>query len=80
MGACAFPILDLEDTARISAAEVWGGFLRRIGEASQRYEPDVVLTARIREESDGEGKWLISRRGFALIRICSNVRSDLANS
>ena len=50
-----FPILDLEDTARISAAEVWGAFLKRIGQASERYEPDVVLTARIREES---GRWV----------------------
>ena len=75
-----FPILDLEDTARISAAEVWGGFLRRIGEASQRYEPDVVLTARIREESGRwVGKWSyrLDEDWFSLEFVAMSV-SDLA--
>ncbi len=49
-----FPILDLEDKATISAAEVWGSFLDRIERASQRYDPDGVVTARIQEKS---GRW-----------------------
>ena len=49
-----FPIMDLEDTAQISTAEVWGAFLERINLASKRYGPDAVVTARINEES---GRW-----------------------
>ncbi len=50
-----FPILDLEDASRISPAEVWGAFLDRIGDASGRYNPDVILTGRGQEE--GPGRW-----------------------
>ena len=53
-----FPILDLEDTSQISTAEVWGAFLDRIKQASGRYEPDAVVTARIQEASGRwSGKW-----------------------
>ena len=49
-----FPILDLEDAAQITTAEVWGAFLDRIEGASRRYEPDTVMTARIQEDA---GRW-----------------------
>ena len=54
-----FPILDLEDAASISSAEIWGAFLDRIEEASERYNPDAILTARIQQESAGNwsGHW-----------------------
>jgi len=45
-----FPILDIEDASQVSAAEVWGAFLERIDGASDRYNPDSVLTARIHNE------------------------------
>lgn len=48
-----FPILDLEDASKISAAEVWGSFLERIEQASLRYRPDAVLTARVQQEFGG---------------------------
>ena len=51
-----FPILDIEDASQVSAAEVWGAFLERIDGASDRYNPDSVLTARIQGEQ-GE-RWL----------------------
>ncbi len=54
-----FPILDIEDASQVSAAEVWGAFLERIDGASDRYNPDSVLTARIHSEP-GErwsGRW-----------------------
>ena len=54
-----FPILDIEDASQVSAAEVWGAFLERIDGASDRYNPDSVLTARIHNEQ-GErwsGRW-----------------------
>tara|TARA_B110000977_G_scaffold106967_1_gene139307 strand:+ start:799 stop:1878 length:1080 start_codon:yes stop_codon:yes gene_type:complete len=52
-----FPILDIEDASQVSTAEVWGAFLERIDSASDRYNPDAVLTARIRSES-GE-RWSV---------------------
>jgi hypothetical protein len=50
-----FPLLDLEDSAALSTAEVWGSFLGRIDDASDRYNPDSVLTARI--QKDKLGRW-----------------------
>ena len=50
-----FPLLDLEDSASLSTAEVWGVFLGRIDEASMRYNPDSVLTGRI--QKDTVGRW-----------------------
>lgn len=50
-----FPLLDLEDSASLSTAEVWGAFLGRIDDASLRYKPDSVLTARI--QKDSVGRW-----------------------
>ncbi len=54
-----FPILDLEDRSRVSTAEVWGVFLGRIEMASERYSPDVMMTARVLQEADGRwsGSW-----------------------
>ena len=54
-----FPLLDLTDSYSISAPEVWGGFLDRVGSASNRYNPDLVLTGRIRQMSSRRwsGKW-----------------------
>ena len=48
-----FPLLDLEDSASLSTAEVWGAFLGRIDDASRRYKPDSVLTARFQKDSGG---------------------------
>ena len=48
-----FPLLDLEDSASLSTAEVWGAFLGRIADASARYNPDSILTGRIQKDSNG---------------------------
>ncbi len=53
-----FPLLDLEDTASLSTAEIWGVFLGRIDEASRRYNPDSILTGRI--QKDTVGRWSAS--------------------
>jgi hypothetical protein len=54
-----FPILDIEDASHVSTAEVWGAFLERIDGASDRYNPDSVLTARIQSEPQERwsGRW-----------------------
>ena len=55
----SFPLMDLEDSSRVSVGEVWGAFLDPVEAASTRYGPDVILTARIRQETTGEwtGIW-----------------------
>lgn len=54
-----YPILDLEDSARLSPAEVWGLFVERIDVASMRYNPDVVLAGRVQQEPGDQvsGSW-----------------------
>ncbi len=50
-----FPLLDLDDASSLSTAEVWGSFLDRVDDASQRYSPDCVLTGRL--QVDSRGRW-----------------------
>jgi len=42
-----FPLLDLEDSSQISVSDVWGGFKDPISGASNRYQADVILTAKV---------------------------------
>lgn len=54
-----YPLFDLEDTSRLRASDIWGGFQRPVLEASRRYVPDVVLTGRVEPTAPGiwEGRW-----------------------
>lgn len=49
-----FPLLDMEDQARVSPADVVGGFDDSLREASARYSPDGMLVVRVRERG---GNW-----------------------
>jgi hypothetical protein len=42
-----FPLLDLEDTSRMSVSDVWGDFKEPVLNASSRYQSDVILTGRL---------------------------------
>ncbi|MCG5515694.1 MULTISPECIES: DUF2066 domain-containing protein [Ectothiorhodospira] len=53
-----FPLLDMEDQARVGPADVLGGFEDVLREASARYSPDGMLVVRIRESDGGwEGRF-----------------------
>ena len=52
----ALPLLDDQDTARISVADVWYRFPYAIEQATARYEPDVLLLGRGR--ADPLGQWV----------------------
>lgn len=52
----ALPLLDNEDTARISVADVWYRFPYAIEQATARYAPDVLLLGRGR--ADPLGQWV----------------------
>lgn len=41
------PLLDLEDQSRLRVSDVWGVFMDRISAASDRYQSNVILTARV---------------------------------
>ena len=53
------PALDLEDLARVSATDVWGGFMEILSPASQRYAPDVLAVVRLEHLENGawRGEW-----------------------
>ena len=42
-----FPLLDLEDQININVTDVWGAFKDPIKNASLRYQPEAILTARL---------------------------------
>jgi len=57
------PLLDLQDQAAITAADVWADYAEAIRKASSRYPHDAVLTGRLRKQSDGywSGEWTLWR-------------------
>ena len=57
--ALIFPLLDLEDTARLRPGDIWGGFQQPILDASRRYHPDSILTGVLSSPAPGiwEGRW-----------------------
>ncbi len=53
--AVQLPLLDLEDQARLTAADLWSGFEEPIRGASQRYGEGPVLVGRLKLL--GQGRW-----------------------
>jgi uncharacterized protein len=54
-----FPLMDAEDRAQASFAEVWGGFEDSILAASERYGVDAVLVGRLSADDPGHGRWTL---------------------
>ena len=61
------PLLDAEDLAALSVADVWGGFNDQIERASQRYGADAILVGRLRASGNAiAARWsLITGDSFA---------------
>lgn len=54
------PLLDLEDSALISAAEVWGEFRDAIEQASRRYAVETILVGRMSQVASAwRGHWML---------------------
>ena len=53
------PLLDLPDL-QLASADLWGGFGARVDAASRRYDPDVLVVARVHEGR--EGAWTVDWR------------------
>jgi len=60
-----YPLMDAEDRATASFAEVWGGFEDSILEASRRYGADAVLVGRLNADDPGHGRWTLLDNGTA---------------
>ncbi|MBC3767345.1 DUF2066 domain-containing protein [Neptunicella marina] len=46
----SFPLVDLDDLMRVSVYDVWGRFLQPVVDASQRYQADSMVIARIYQQ------------------------------
>ena len=42
-----YPLLDLEDQMNINVTDVWGAFKEPVKNASERYQPEAILSARL---------------------------------
>ena len=47
-----FPLMDFEDAAAISTVDVWGGFTRKLQDASRRYGSESILTGRLSQNNE----------------------------
>ncbi len=45
------PLMDLEDQSAVSTSDLWGAFENPIRNASERYEPDIILLVTIKSVS-----------------------------
>lgn len=65
--ALQWPLLDLEDQARLTASDLWSGFEPTIREASQRYGDGPVLVGRLRSPRGGSWRpeWTLYDRSGA---------------
>lgn len=54
-----FPLLDAEDRAALSFADLWGGFDEAIEGASGRYGTDAVLAGRVSLSEPDRGRWTL---------------------
>ncbi len=59
-----WPLLDLEDQSRLSAADVWSDYSEGIEQASSRYNQPLVLAGRLRQVAADhwEARWSLYRQ------------------
>ncbi len=59
------PLMDLQDTTRVSLGDVWGRFMEPLRQASQRYRPEVVLLLRLYRGAGGDWQadWRVDQDG-----------------
>lgn len=75
-----FPLLDLEDTTRMNASDVWAGFEEPILNASGRYESDVVLTGKLVQATPAlwESQWTLYNNGVKVSWISQGEIAEIA--
>lgn len=60
-----FPLMDLEDQNSLQIPDLWGSFEPNIRLASKRYNPDLIIAARLTQVSGNrwQGKWDLYQTG-----------------
>lgn len=55
------PLLDLEDQARLTSADLWSDYAPAVQQASERYGQPLVLTGRLRQVAPGhwDSRWTL---------------------
>jgi hypothetical protein len=56
-----WPLMDVEDQKAVLISDLWGGFEENIRQASERYQPDVILVGRLskRGRMSWRGEWIL---------------------
>lgn len=75
-----FPLLDLEDSSKMSVSDVWAGFKEPILNASQRYQSDIVLTGKLKQTTPSlwESKWTIYSNGTEMSYASQGEIAEIA--
>ncbi len=72
------PLLDIEDMATLSFADVWGGFRDRVERASERYAADDILIGQVRLTGFGPvARWTLIKGGRELGLPGQSLREGL---
>ncbi len=60
-----FPLMDLQDQAKVRFSDIWGGFFENVLEASKRYNPQAVLIGRLNRSPSGgwSSRWQLEVAG-----------------
>lgn len=60
-----WPLMDLEDQARLTSADLWSDYAEAVKQASARYAEPLVLTGRLRQAAPDhwEGRWTLYQDG-----------------
>jgi len=63
------PLLDLEDRAAISTSQLWRGDVEVIQKASERYQSDSTIVARLSQGSQGQWRanWTLYYQGRSIV-------------
>jgi uncharacterized protein len=62
-----FPLMDLDDLLQINVYDIWGQFSKNIEAASQRYAPDIIISARFYQRKLSQPADLAVNEGAQII-------------
>ncbi len=60
----ALPLMDQQDRSAVAFADIWGGFLGQVMDASKRYQANAVLVGRLAHSGGSwQGRWTLMEGG-----------------
>ncbi len=71
-----FPLMDFEDSAAISAVDVWGGFSGKIQDASRRYGSESILAGRLSRSLSQDNELFYGRLNLIFRGVSQSVAVD----